>query len=391
MPYIEVPIETDPTDLAEEAFGYIEEQVPGWLPSPGNLEAWLIEALALLAGELRDLAALVPDAIFQYFGSTILDLPPFEATAATSTATWTAIDTAGYTVDAGTLVVIEPPASTEAYAFAAVSTFTIPAGQTNVSGIPIQATEAGAAASGITGTVEVIDPLDFIASVALEAPTQGGSDAESTDAYLDRLSDLLTLLSPRPILPQDFAVLVQRSFPEVARATAIDLYNAQTATANVPRCVTVVCVDAAGNPVSAQVKADADALLQAEREVNFLAFIADPTYTTIDVQFTVMAYPGYDAADVAARVIAELQAYLSPASWGLPPYGDTSGRSWINDTKVRYLELTQVVNDVEGVHYVVTLQSRIAGGTYGTTDLSLTGVAPLPKPGSVTGTATVEA
>src|SRR5512132_2532567 len=118
MAYIDVPIETDPTDLAEEAFGYIEEQVPGWLPSPGNLEAWLIEALALLAGELRDLAALVPEEIFRYFGSSILDLPPYEATQATATTTWSAINTAGYTVDAGTLIAVEPPSATEAFAFA---------------------------------------------------------------------------------------------------------------------------------------------------------------------------------------------------------------------------------------------------------------------------------
>ena len=81
MPYIEIPLESEPTDLAEDAFEYLEEQVPGWLPSPGNLEAWLVEANSLLAGELRDLAALVPDSIFEYYGASVLGLPPLRGDA----------------------------------------------------------------------------------------------------------------------------------------------------------------------------------------------------------------------------------------------------------------------------------------------------------------------
>src|SRR5215471_9068948 len=121
MGYIEVPIETEPVDLADEAFAYIEAQVDGWLPSPGNLEAWLVEALAQIAGELRSLAALVPDAIFESFGTTIMGLPPYPAVQATGTTTWTATDTAGYHVDAGTLLAITPPGGTSSFAFEVVT------------------------------------------------------------------------------------------------------------------------------------------------------------------------------------------------------------------------------------------------------------------------------
>jgi len=391
MTYIPVPIETDPTDLAEDAFAYLEEQVPGWLPSPGNLEAWLIESLAQTAGELRELAALVPDAIFEYYGSSILGLPPYEATQATGVTDWVMIDAAGYTVDEGTLVAISPPASIDSYAFEVVDAFTVPPGQTTQADVAIRALEAGAEASGLTGTVEVLDALDFVDSVTLDGATTGGVDAEATDDYLDRLSDLLTLLSPRPILPQDFAVLAQRSVPEVARATAIDLWKGDTGTPNTPRCVSVAVIDAAGEACSSTVKAEVDALLQAQREVNFLVYVIDPTYSTIDVSFDVSAYPGYTSTEVVDRVVEALTAFLSPANWGVPPYGDTSGRSWINDTTVRYLEVTQVVNEAEGVHYVKTLTIRKAGGTMGTSDVVMTGAAPLPRPGAIAGTAEVEA
>lgn len=387
MGYIDIPIETEPVDLADEAFAFIEAQVPGWLPSPGNLEAWLVESLAQLASELRELAALVPDSIFEFYGESILGLPPYPAIQATGSTTWTAIDNLGYRVEAGTLVGVRPPASSDAFAFEVVNSFDILGGTTTVTGIAIRALEAGSAASGISGSVEMLDSLDFIATVTLEGPTSGGQDAEPIDAYLDRLSDLLTLLAPRPILPQDFALFVQRQIPGIARATAIDLYDPTTQQSDVPRCVTVAVVDEQGNPVPAQTKADADALLQSEREVNFLSFVVDPTYTTIDVTAHVRVWPGYLPDDVAARVISDLEAYLSPAQWGVPPYGDTSAQNWINDTTVRYLELAEIVNRTDGVRYIVSLSLGLSGQAQSQADVTLTGVAPLPRPGAVAATA----
>jgi len=390
MAYIDVPVEAEPVDLAGEAFQYLEDKVPGWLPAEGNLESWLIESLAQIAGEERALIALVPDSIFAYFGGSIMGLPQHQAVAATGTTTWTAVDNKGYTVDAGTLIAISPPALTDAYTFQVVATFQIPSGQTTVSGVQVQAIEPGAASSGITGPVQVLDQLVFISTVTLDAPTSGGVDAETMDAYLDRLSDLMTLLSPRPILPQDFAVLAQRSVDGVARATAIDLYNpGPPINANCPRCVTVAICDVNGQPCSAAIKQQVDDLLQSEREVNFLVFVVDPTYTVIDVTYDAMAYAGYQSADVQAAVSQALADYLSPANWGVPPFGDTSARSWVNDTHVRYLELTEVVNRVDGVWYVKTLQLRVSGGTFATTDVTLTGVAPMPQPGSISGTVEV--
>src|SRR5262245_53095202 len=102
--YIDPPIVTEPDDLANEAFEYLEDAIPEWLPAPGNLETWLIEALSQLAGELMDVASAVPTSIFRYYGSSILGLPPEEAQSATGTTTWTARDALGYTIDAGTLI-----------------------------------------------------------------------------------------------------------------------------------------------------------------------------------------------------------------------------------------------------------------------------------------------
>jgi hypothetical protein len=390
MAYIDVQIDAEPTDLAEDAYDYLATQVPGWLPAPGNLEAWLVESLAQYAGELRALAGLVPDSIFEYFGQTVLGLAPYTAVAANASTSWVVRDTAGYTIPAGTLLSVTPPGSTDSYAFQTLAAVTIPNGSSTAAGVAVQAVEPGADASGITGPAVVIDALAFVVSVALEAATSGGSDAETSDAYLGRLSDLLTLLSPRPILPQDFAVYVQRSVPAVARATAVDLYNPgpPSIDPNCPRCVSVAVCDVNGNACTTTDKNTALSLLQAQREVNFLAFVIDPVYTTIDVTATVKVYPGYDPTQVAAAVTSALQAKLSPANWGLPPYGDTSGRSWLNETTVRYLELAEAVNRVDGVNYVVSLTSRVSGGTMASVDIAMTGPAALTRAGVITVTGT---
>lgn len=389
--YIPVPIDTEPVDIAGEAFDYLAAQVDGWLPAPGDLDTWLIEALAQIAGELRTLTALVPDSIFEYFGSSILGLPPYPAMRAVALTTWTAVDDLGYIVNAGTVIALTPPASNTSYGFSVVADFTIPPGQTVVSGIECHALDAGAAQNGLSGTVQMIDSLVFVASVTLDAPTSGGQDAETTDAYLSRLSVLLTLLSPRPILPQDFAILAQRSVEGVARAVAIDLYNpGPPIDTNCPRCVTVAVVGSDGEPVAASIKQAVDDLLQSEREVNFLVFVVDPTYTTIAVDFEATCFPGWDPDDVEARAVSAVANYLSPDSWGVPPFGDPSGQSWINATMVRYLEVAAVLDRVDGLDFITSLAIGIDGGAMGQVDVAISGVAPLVRPGTITGAITAE-
>lgn len=380
--YIEPPITTEPDDLAEDAFAYLEDAIPGWLPAPGNLETWLVEANAQLAGELMDVASAVPTSIFRYYGETVLGLPPNEAQSATGTTTWTARDAAGYTIEAGTLVGIAA-AGDELLPFEVQSETVIAPGATTATGVIVVAVDPGTEANGLTAAPEVIDPLDWVASIVLTgvpAATAGGVDEESDADYLDRLHELLGLLAPRPILPNDFAVLA-RTVAGVGRSTAIDLYNPGPPVAtNVPRCVTVVVAGATGQPVGAGVKASVDTLLQSLREVNFLVFVIDPTYTAIAVTFTFTTYPTYTPATVEAAAEAAVADYLSPANFGRPPYGDDPG-VWIADTKVRYLEVAEVVNRVEGVWYVASL--TVNGGT---ADVVLAGPGPLPTPGAINGT-----
>jgi hypothetical protein len=223
--YIEVPIETDPEVLQQDAFDYLDAAIPGWVPNDGNLETILIEALSRMTAEARDVASAVPTDIFRYFGE-LVGIPPQEASYAVASTDWTMINNAGYTIPAGTQVGIQLTGD-EIVPFEVVLDTVIAPGSTTALNVQIRAVDAGADSSDLaeTNPVILIDTLDFVTTITMDAPgTTGGVDAEEDDAYLNRLRLRLQLLAPRPILARDYAIFAQ-DINGVERATAIDGYD----------------------------------------------------------------------------------------------------------------------------------------------------------------------
>jgi len=393
--YISVPIVTDPNLLAQDGFDTLQRYYPGWTAIAGAQDTILIEHFARVAAVVRDTASAVPRSIFRYFGQTLLGLPPVAAVSATALTTWTMADNAGYTISAGTQVAIRVAGDT-LVPFYVQSDVVVPNGQTvtATNGVVIVALVPGAAANAIGLTNDrcvLLDPLDYVATdasgalIVLGGASSGGSDAETLDAYLNRLSARLTLLSPRPILPRDFSILA-RDLPWVFRATTLDLYNPADSTSNNPRMVTVVAMDNQGNAGTSSDLTALQQYLDALREVNFVVNTMSATYTLVDVTYSAKALPGYDTAGVKGAIDAALSSYLSPLNWGIPL--DGSQYDWTNQTTVRYLELTTLVDNVPGVDYVVSLTLGLAGGAQTAADHTLTGAAPLPRPGTLSGTVT---
>lgn len=379
--YIDVPFEQDPNVMVAAALDYIIANVPGWLPKEGNLEVWLIEALCHRMAESVTVASRIPAAIFRYYGRTLVDIPPIEAARATTTTTWTMIDNQGYTIQAGTLVAFQV-AGDVLIPFRTVVDVVVPPGATSTEAgeVVVEAVEPGMAASGVpAGPMRLLDALTYVDTVDAVDATTGGADAETDVDYLDRLAEELALLAPRPILPGDAAVMARR-VPGVYRALALDGYDPGTATFGNERMVSLAMVDESGAAVPLAVKNAVLALLDAQREVNFVFNAVDPTITAVDVDFTGTALAGFVPTDVRDRAIAAVQAYLSPAVWG---GGDLQPPVWQADGIVRYLEVATVLNNVAGLDHVTALTIEGAAANY-----ALAGVAALPTPGAITGAVT---
>jgi hypothetical protein len=254
--------------------------------------------------------------------------------------------------------------------------------------IQITASLPGAAASGLGGAsqpVELIDILDFVLTVTMVQATSGGVDDETDQAYLNRLSEQLSLLTLTPVLAVDFAKLA-KNVPPVYRAVALDNFNPADNTYTNERMVGVCCIDINGNPLSAPAKANVDAYLQSLRETNFIVNVFDPTYTIVAVTTQVHCLPGFTPASVIAEVQAALVRYLNPATWGQPIGGDTSSspQDWTNTKVVRKYEVSQVINSVGGVDYIMTLTLGIPPAGLTEADVTLLGQVCLPTAGTMT-------
>ena len=374
--YLDLPITIDSASLTDEAYAYLEDAVPGWEAAPGNLDALVIEACARVATESRFVAAQVPAAIFRYFGANVAGLPSQPAAAASGVTRWTSADSLGHSIPEGTELAVR--AGEEWLGFATTADAAIPNGDTEVAGVPVQATGTGARYNGLIGAAELASAIAGIDAVELTAPTSGGTDEETDADYLAALVALLRLVAPRPILAADFAALALR-VAGVERACALDNTDPATAPAVEPRSVTVGVADADGEALDAGVMAAVLADLEAKREANFQVFVVDPDYETIDAAVTVIKWDGYADADVQASVAAELEAWLSPATWGQAVAGDLASREWTNEQTVRLYEAAAVAARAAGVRHVTTITLEGAA-----TNHTLAGLVTLPRAGTIT-------
>lgn len=378
MSFVAIDFESDPEDLEQQAYDFLRTRWPDWEPADGNLETWMIAAFARLVSEASDLAATVPTEVMKTFGAAVAGLPPEAAVPATGYTTWTMIDNLGYTVPAGTNVGIRD-ATGNLVAFATVDDFTVAPGDTTAAAILVRAVEEGAGGNDLSGTVDLIDSLNFIDGITLDAATAGGVDEESDTDYLDRLTEELQLSAPRPIVPSDFEVLARR-INGVHRAVAVDGWNPTLDTLGNERYIGIALTDTAGEQPDPAVKTAVEDYLDGLREVNFVVEVGDPTYTTIDVDVTVTAYPAFDADDVEQEIVDALTAFFNPVNWGVPSYG-VSNRVWVNTDVVRYLDVASVVHNVAGVDDITALTVEGASA-----DVNLVGTVTLTRPGTITAT-----
>jgi len=61
--YLDVEFEADPDALSQEAFDFLTTAIPNWSPAEGNLDVWLIRAIARIASEVQEMSSSVPTTV----------------------------------------------------------------------------------------------------------------------------------------------------------------------------------------------------------------------------------------------------------------------------------------------------------------------------------------
>lgn len=391
--YVSVPIETDPDLLSQDVFEYIQTYVPQWLPNDGNLDVRIISAIARMAAESRDVASDVPTTIFRYFGTNLVGLPSLDGTAAQITLTFTARDTAGYTVPGGTHVQATDSLGNVSF-WTTIADAVIPNGSSSITPVPALAATTGTEFNNLTftaGQITLVDSLAFVLSIASVGPTTGGVDAEDDATYLNRLREDLTTLSPRPIIPNDFAIL-SKNFAGVQRALAIDGYDQVANTFGNAKTITVYVVEPDGSTPPTPTLTAIQTYLTSLREVGFVIYVVGPFPSNVNTQYTAVALAGFDKPALKVSIDAAIVTYLDPANWGLSRTGlggGSTNNEWKNKRYVRVSELTAVIQDVPGVDTVTSVGVNGAPTDYDLTMALTVGPVALPHWTSVGSTGVV--
>lgn len=352
--YIPPSLTVTAEEIADESNAYYASVIPEWEPAFGEPDTMLIEASARPAAETREGVLVGAQQGFLAFGS-LVDVPRGQEAHATAQSTWTFTDTVGHTIRDGTQVVIGPADAQVAFAVDG-DVVVAPGSNTTAAGaVLLTAVYAGSAANNLSGPVQLVEHPSYIDTVTLVGVSSSGADLEDEDVYRNRLSDELQLLSPSPIMAEDFAVIARR-VPEVARAVAIDNYNPLDGTTNNALHVAVCPINSAGEAITLASKDALADLYDGLILQNYVVHIFDPTVTTVDVLTSYKVVAGYDTAAVNIAVEAAVNAYLNRATWGRLPGGEQS--AWVDELVVREYELAEIVNRVDGVWYITSLQLR---------------------------------
>ncbi len=372
--FVRVEVTTDAQTLADEAIDRLKLIWANWDPNDGDLEVVLIEALAPMAQNAAEVAAIVPAAIFRAYGTALVGIAYADGSPASALTSWTLSDALGHTIPAGTEIAIDD------YAFTVDQDRVVAPGATTALAVPVTASVDGTEANALTGgLVQMLSALAWVQGVALDAPTSGGTDAQTDADYEQSLAHVLQLQAETLVTTRDYEI---KALEQAGVARAVALHNGD-------RAVSVTVTGAGGLAVSTTIK---NALLATltdplRRLVNTTVTILDPTYTTVNVSGTVTIYPGYTTADVAARVNEALAVFLSPSVWGKPTnFIDAAAPGgWINDPVVRRNKLIDYIGNVDGVDYVATLSITGSAGTVNAGgDLTMPGTVALPLSGAFT-------
>lgn len=387
-------VETDQALIAEQVFGALADRVQGWQAHDGGSDTWLIEAFAAVSAETRALARSVPEAIFVTFATEVLGRPIRSPSPASAITTWTARDDRGYDIQPGWQVIV-PRTGDQWLGFEVLIGGSIPPGQTTIEGVELAAIQDGAAPNGLMGPAELADARDWVESIEVTQPIEGGDDGQDRAAYLDQITNLLRIIAFRPILSADYSLLAMQH-AGVGRAVAMDTFDPRDGTWGHARTVTLVLADPDGYPLPGPVMDEIRDEMEAVREINFQVFCISPQYESVDASFEVTAFAEQDAETVQELCLDAVRQLLEPGQWRLgltspaiaagevippPGQGQQPGRQTI-----RINDLIGRLDRCRGVDFVGPGEVTINGRHE---DHDLAGPTTLPTPGQITGTVNV--
>lgn len=223
---IEPPLTLSAEQLVNIAIERLQADYPDWRPNVASPEYRMMLAFAAIAAEVAALSLDVPEEIIRFVGEVVYRTAIGEAVKATVNSRWT-LTASPPAIPAGTVVYVTPEGGSPiGFETKEELKLTSPATEGNVE---LVAVLPGSEANGCTtaSTVVTDEPLAAVVKIVLLETSSGGAEGETFEAYTKRITELARLITPRPILPEDFANYARLQVPDevISRSTALDEYN----------------------------------------------------------------------------------------------------------------------------------------------------------------------
>jgi hypothetical protein len=226
--YIIEPLDTDPEAIFQDFVEFVQEFYPNYQVSEGQLDVIIARFFAVQSSFTADMASRVQRAIFRYFGNSLANIPPLPGSFATASVNFVVSAPVGTSpsqtllIPTGTLMgIIDIDGDMQL--FSLIEDINILATEVSVVG-NIRALEQGVVSNGLTGPVQMIEQVDWVTSATVSGATSGGTDPEEDDDYINRLTQNLVLMAPRPLLANDFAIM-SKNVAGVYRASVIENFG----------------------------------------------------------------------------------------------------------------------------------------------------------------------
>lgn len=352
---------TEP-DLLNAALMHAQSVMPEWTPRGGNTELVLMESLAVMLGpEILAVQLVAPRMVEQLMNLYGIHRNP--GAAPKGRAVFTVTDSAPtQVIPAGTRLRLTLDDSMPSIDLLTDESLTIVTSSTLTGEVAVTAEAVGTTANGTpAGTnLGVVDNLPFIESVRLIEPLRDGMDVETDISFNARAAAAIGRQTTTLVHPRNFE-LAALSYVGIGRVRALDNYDPSKPSTASYGHVTVALGGPDGQPLPQSVMDDTRRALADQALASLTVHAVEANYTTLNISVTVKGMLGWEIPDVQESVRATLAAWLSPVSW-----------DWRNS--VTQFEIVSVVANAPGVRQVVSVPNG----------LTLTGVAPLPRLGTVT-------
>lgn len=331
-----------PLDLANQSIAYLQASRPDWTPRNGSPEVVLTEAQSLATAAVCNDANATIATVEEDILANFFQVPRRPGVAASGALTVTFDATVSTTIATGTRFAL-PDYGVE---LATTADVTVTAATSAV--LPVAASVASSLINGVAAgaAVDVLDSVPNLLTVAVSTTFSGGQDPETDLEYVLRARWRCARVTNSLVVADHFSAYVL----EDGRASNARTISSWDGTGTVPTTGagtdgghTTVVTYGRGANLDAGVRAELGAAMTLITSVDNTVHVLPATVVNVDVTVTVVAYPGYDSAEVQAAVVAAVREFLAPESW---TFGATVIKEQLRD-RITSIPQVDYVSDLD--------------------------------------------